>query len=106
MARMSRLTELARELPGYTAAKKTYQAAMGPILSAAFTFERKRIEAELSQRMDVVLQALQRRQEEMETDLLRLRETVDRLGVEATRAELDDLKRDLKRLADSLTKKG
>ena len=97
MSRFSRL-------PGWSLAKRSYDAAFGPLLSAAFTFERRRIEAELGQRMDAVMQALHRRQEELETDLLRLKETVDRLDSVQTRAELDDLKRDIQRLVDGLAR--
>lgn len=100
----------------FSLVKRLYKATVDPVLSAALTFERKRIYAALSERMDMLFQTMDQRQHALEADLLKVMERLDKAvatkGAEtktreallAERAEFEDLRREVRALLERVQK--
>jgi len=59
--------------------KRAWNAVLGPVLDSILEFEREQLLKALADRMDAVMQVLDRRQGALEADLLALTERVRRL---------------------------
>lgn len=100
----------------FSLVKGLYKKTVDPLLALALTFERKRIQTALSERMDTLFQTMDQRQHALETDLLKVMERLDtalgtaenasktREAVLAQRAELDDLRREVSALLERVQK--
>lgn len=103
-------------MPLFSLAKRIYKKTVDPLLSAALTFERKRIHEAVAERMDTLYQLMDQRQHALEADLLRVIERLDKVvspkadeskareALLAERAEFEDLRREVKALLERVQK--